>query len=114
MSDTAIAISTPLDPERGQPAKQRKGTAAQAVTEPATNGRPRNRRKSAADQLRYFVGVPAMGREAPHLEQEMESEAEGLVLAFKSDRSLYLVSEYSVIQHIDGGRVTLEKELVTP
>lgn len=74
----------------------------------------RRSRQAAAEQLRYFVGKPCHNKEQPKLEREVPSEAEGLVAAFKSDGSLFVLSEYSVTQKIDGGRVTLEKERAAP
>ena len=70
----------------------------------------RRSRQSAAENVRFFVGKPCRNKEAPQLEREVPSEAEGLVAAFKTDGSLFLLREYSVTQRIEGGRVTLEKE----
>jgi hypothetical protein len=74
----------------------------------------RRSRQAAADQVRYFVGKPCHNNEQPKLEREVPSEADGLVAAFKSDGSLFVLSEYSVTQKIEGGRVTLEKERAAP
>jgi hypothetical protein len=38
------------------------------------------------------------------------SEPEALVIAFKNDSLVYLVTEYRVTQRIEGGEVRLEKE----
>ncbi len=70
----------------------------------------RRSRHSAAENVRFFVGKPCRNNEAPQLEREVANEAEGLVAAFKTDGSLFLLREYSVTQRIEGGRVTLEKE----
>ena len=74
------------------------------------NAKRRNNRRPARRQpaIRYFVGK-ANGSE-PVLEQEVASEPEGLVIAFKTDRRLFLVEEFTVTQKIEGGRVTLEKQ----
>ena len=66
--------------------------------------------QAAAEKVRFFVGKPCRNQEAPQLEREVPSEAEGLVAAFKTDGSLFLLSEYTVMQRIESGRVTLEKE----
>ena len=66
--------------------------------------------QSAPEKIRFFVGKPCRGNEAPQLEREVASEAEGLVAAFKTDGSLFLLSEYTVTQRIESGRVTLGKE----
>ena len=60
--------------------------------------------------MRFFVGRPASGDAKPTLEQEVPSEPEALVIAFKNDSRVYFVSEYRVTQRIDGGEVRLEKE----
>ena len=70
----------------------------------------RRSRQSAPENVRFFVGKPCRNKEAPQLEREVASEADGLVAAFKTDGSLFLLREYSVTQRIEGGRVTLEKE----
>jgi len=74
----------------------------------------RRRRAESGDQLvRYFVGRPAGDDGKPTLEQEVSSEPEGLVIAFKNDSRVYFVHEYRVTQRIEGNEVRLEKEPVT-
>ena len=82
--------------------------AAKKEKTPKRQGR--RSRQSAPENVRFFVGKPCRNKEAPQLEREVASEAEGLVAAFKTDGSLFLLREYSVTQRIEGGRVTLEKE----
>lgn len=72
-------------------------------------GGRRSRGPSTAG-VRYFVGRPASGDAKPTLEQEMASEPEALVIAFKNDSRVYFVSEYRVTERIEGGQVRLEKE----
>jgi hypothetical protein len=74
----------------------------------------RRRRTEPGDQLaRYFVGRPADDDGKPSLEQEVASEPEGLVIAFKNDSRVYFVHEYRVTQRIEGNEVRLEKEPVS-
>lgn len=74
----------------------------------------RRRRAEPGDQLaRYFVGRPASDDGKPTLEQEVASEPEGLVIAFKNDSRVYFVHEYRVTQRIEGNEVRLEKEPVS-
>ena len=70
-------------------------------------GAPAARQQTASD---IFVGRPASGDAKPTLEQEVASEPEALVIAFKNDSRVYFVSEYRVTQRIEGGEVRLEKE----
>ena len=81
-----------------------------ANKEKAPKRKGRRSRQAAPEKIRFFVGKPCRNQEAPQLEREVASEAEGLVAAFKSDGSLFLLSEYTVMQRIESGRVTLGKE----
>ena len=81
-----------------------------AKKEKTSKRQGRRSRQSAPEKIRFFVGKPCRNQEAPQLEREVANEAEGLVAAFKTDGSLFLLREYSVTQRIEGGRVTLEKE----
>ena len=81
-----------------------------AWKEKASKRRGRRSSQTTPENTRYFVGKPWRNHEAPQLEREVASEAEGLVAAFKTDGSLFLLSEYTVTQRIDSGRVTLGKE----
>ena|SRR5205823_13631134 len=85
-------------------------TPISAKKEKTPKRRGRRSRQTASEDIRFFVGKPCRNHEAPQLEQEVASEAEGLVAAFKTDRSLFLLSEYTVTQRIEGGRVTLGRE----
>jgi hypothetical protein len=87
--------------------------AAPAKKEAKARGR-RGRRPAVAENLRFFIGKPVKNHESPVFDQEVASEAEGLVAAFKTDRCLFLVGEYIVAQRIEGGRVTLDKEPTSP
>jgi hypothetical protein len=72
--------------------------------------RGRRRSRNQAENVRYFVGRPADGDGKPTLEQEVASEPDAVVIAFKNDSRVYLVNEYRVTQRIEGGQVWLEKE----
>jgi hypothetical protein len=72
------------------------------------------RSSSQADNVRYFVGRPGDGDSKPVLEQEVASEPEALVIAFKNDSRVYFITEYRVTQRIEGSQVRLEKEQVAP
>lgn len=70
----------------------------------------RRGRDQSANGVRYFVGRPASGDAKPTLEQEVASEPEALVIAFRNDSRVYFVSEYRVAERIERGQVRLEKE----
>ncbi|HEY6301738.1 MAG TPA: hypothetical protein VIX14_01620 [Terriglobales bacterium] len=92
-----------------------------STTEAIRNGKPKSngtrkgrgggrRSRNQADKVRYFVGRPGDGDSKPMLEQEVSTEPEALVIAFKSDCRVYFISEYRVTQRIEGSQVRLEKE----
>ena len=68
------------------------------------NAKRRNDQASSAARrpsvIRYFVGK-GMTR-SRCLEQEVASEPEGLVVAFKTDGRVFLVEEFTVTQKIEG------------
>lgn len=93
------------------------GLGRAACAKAGSNKRTRRRngrgaRGQETHGVRYFIGQPGDGDGKPTLEQEVASEPEGLVIAFKNDSRVYFVSEYRVTQRIERGRVRLEKEPV--
>jgi hypothetical protein len=96
------ATEVPVSMKRSAP---RSGSAVKR----SRNRGGRRPRGQVAD-VRYFVGRPAGDDSKPTLEQEVASEPEALVIAFKNDSRVYLVNEYRVTQRIEGGQVRLEKE----
>ena len=72
------------------------------------NGAQHSRSPGALrEAVRYFVGKS--GDPKPHLDQEMPSEAEAMVVAFKTDARLFVVQEFTVEQKIERGRVSLQR-----
>ena len=107
---------SPDDRDEMQPNYQSPKPASAKSHGPKAGGRRANRRRRAepGDQAaRYFVGRPASDDGKPTLEQEVASEPEGLVIAFKNDSRVYFVHEYRVTQRIEGNEVRLEKEPVS-
>ncbi len=95
-SETAGAMGSVFALERAKKVPKRRG-----------GRRPRHH---APDCVRYFVGRAADGDSKPTLEQEVASEPEALIIAFKNDSRVYLVHEYRVTQQIEGDQVRLVKE----
>ena len=87
-----------------------KTSTQSAVPRKGSRRRGGRRQRRQATEIRYFVGRPAEGDGKPTLEQEVASEPEALVIAFKNDSRVYFLSEYRVTQRIEGGQVRLEKE----
>ena len=74
----------------------------------------RRSKRSASEGVRYFVAKPGAKHGTLTLDQEMASEPEALVAAFKSDSRVFAITEYTVVQKIDGNNVALVKEPVGP
>ena len=83
------------------------GTGSVKSSGKRRNQSSRPRGGPAKYRVRYFIGKS--GDPKPLLEQEVASEPEGLVIAFKTDARLFVVHEFTVEQKIDRGRVSLEK-----
>lgn len=98
-------------PEESMTASESTSLADRPRTVRGGAKRPRRKgRGGATEGIRYFVGRPAEPDGKPTLEQEVASEPEALVIAFKGDKRVYFISEYRVTQKIEGGLVRLEKE----
>jgi len=106
--ETGTEAPIGVRPTAARPAEARPVEGRTQPKRPGGGGR-RPRRRSP-DGVRYFVGQPAAGDGKPTLEQEVASEPEALVIAFKNDSRVYLVNEFRVTQRIEGGQVWLEKE----
>ncbi len=100
--------------DRAQAVEPPKAAAAKKPHSKGSSRRPERRRRAEAPDhiVRYFVGRPAADDGKPTLEQEVASEPEGLVIAFKNDSRVYFVHEYRVTQRIEGNEVRLEKQPV--
>ena len=103
----ATAIETQVSPKKAD------APGARSRKHPKRRSGRRSRRAAAPEGVRYFVGKAPENGQGPAFQQEAATEAEALVIAFKSDLRVYLVSEYTVAQNIDGGRVTLDKHPVS-
>ena len=105
--EETVTMPPPDAPAGAKPRRPRQGGAGRAASKRRAGRRGRDQ---SANGVRYFVGRPASGDAKPTLEQEVASEPEALVIAFKNDSLVYFVSEYRVTQRIEGGQVRLEKE----
>lgn len=101
-----LSAMTPKEPAAGVKTSTQKTSGLRK----SSRRRGGRRARSQATGIRYFVGRPAEGDGKPTLEQEMASEPEALVIAFKNDSRVYFVNEYRVTQRIESGQVRLEKE----
>ena len=77
-------------------------------------GNGRRSRSQSNDGQRYFVAKASNRGGALTLDQEVASEAEALIAAFKGDSRVFVLTEYTVAQKLQGTSVTLVKELAPP
>ena len=104
--DRTMATATEA-PTGGKPPAERAEHVRKTIKAPrrAALPQPARRRASATSSA-----GPGSRDAKPTLEQEVASEPEALVIAFKNDKRVYFVSEYGVTQRIEGDQVRLEKE----
>lgn len=89
-------------------------TRTDSVPAPARRRGGRRSKRMASEGIRYFVAKPGAKHGTLALEEELASEPEALVAAFKSDSRVFAVMEYMVVQKIDGNSVSLVKEPAPP
>ncbi len=93
---------------------------AKSETDTKTDGNTKKRRSSrrtrsmtdGAGSVRYFLGKPSKGSEAPELGEEVDSEARALLIGYKGDKHVFLVTEYEVTEVIARDKVGLAKQPV--
>lgn len=83
-------------------------TKTQSVGEEAQGGRPegaRSRGKRRATEngnLRYFLPKPGSSAAKPELGQEMTSEGEALIEAFKGGQQFYALTAWKAVPEVNG------------
>lgn len=93
-----------------------KGTS-EAVERPSvarnenTNA-PRRRRNGNDANLRYFLIKPGSSPAKPELGQEMASEGEALIEAFRSGQPFYTVTAWKAVPEVNGGNPVIVKQAV--
>jgi len=91
--------------------------ATEAIERPVTteaNGanRPRRRRNGNDETLRYFLMKPGSSLAKPELGQEMASEGEALIEAFRSGQPFYTVTSWKAVPEVNGGSPVIVKQAV--
>jgi len=76
------------------------------------NGR-RRRWEMTSENIRYFLPEPGGSSERPELGQEMASEGEALVQAFKSGQVFYTVVAWKAVPEINGNEPKIVKQALT-
>ena len=85
------------------------GTAAGASER---TGR-RRRWEMTSDNVRYFLPRPGSAQEKPELGQEMASEGEALVQAFKSGQVFYTLVAWKAVPEINGNEPRIVKQALS-
>jgi hypothetical protein len=76
------------------------------------NGR-RRRWEMTSENVRYFLPKPGNSGEKPELGQEMASEGEALVQAFKSGQVFYTVVAWRAVPEINGNEPKIVKQALS-
>lgn len=76
------------------------------------NGR-RRRWEMTGENIRYFLPTPGGANDRPELGQEMASEGEALVQAFKSGQVFYTVVAWKAVSEINGNEPKIVKQALT-
>jgi hypothetical protein len=83
--------------------------AAEKVDGAAT---PRRRRNGSDGNLRYFLVKPGSSSAKPELGQEMASEGEALIEAFRTGQPFYTVTVWKAVPEVNGGNPVIVKQAV--
>ena len=76
------------------------------------NGR-RRRWEMTSENIRYFLPKSGSANEKPELGQEMASEGEALVQAFKSGQVFYTLVAWKAVPEINGNEPKIVKQALT-
>ena len=86
------------------------GEPSSGKTEPA----PARRKKRANEDgnLRYFLPRTGSSPAKPELGQEMASEGEALIEAFKSGQPFYTLTEWKAVPEVNGGNPVIVRQAI--
>ncbi len=88
------------------------GTEAGPQTAARQNGR-RRRWEMTSENVRYFLPKTGTSSERPELGQEMKSEGEVLVQAFRSGQVFYTLVAWKAVPEVDGNEPRIVKQALT-
>jgi hypothetical protein len=90
---------------------EEKGTT-DATERPPTASPTRRHRNWNDANLRYFLIKPGSTAAKPELGQEMASEGEALIEAFKSGQPFYTVMAWKAVPEVNGGNPVIVKQVI--
>ena len=70
----------------------------------------RRKREMTSEDARYFLAKPGTSPERPELGQEIASEGEALVQAFRSGQAFYTLVAWRAVPEIHGGEPKIVKQ----
>jgi hypothetical protein len=73
---------------------------------------PRRRRNGNDTNLRYFLVKPESSPAKPELGQEMASEGEALIEAFRTGQPFYTLTAWKAVPEVNGGNPVIVKQAV--
>jgi hypothetical protein len=85
-----------------------------SATNTDTAGRPRRRRNGNEANLRYFLVKPGSSPGKPELGQEMGSEGEALIEAFRTGQPFYTVTAWKAVPEVNSGTPVIVRQAVAP
>jgi hypothetical protein len=92
----------------GHGQRQTSDTAA-----PPDRSNRRRRWEMSSENIRYFLPKPGSSSENPELGEEIDSEAEALVQAFKTGQVFYTVVAWRAVPEMSGNEPRIVKQATT-
>lgn len=93
-------------------------TRTSNVTPPTTSAGARRKRRNANFDdagVRYFLPKAGSSSATPELGQEVASEGEALIQAFKNNQTFYTLTAWKAVPEVtDGGSPMIVKQAVAP
>jgi hypothetical protein len=92
-------------------------TRTPSAAPPATSASARRKRRNGSfddAQVRYFLPKAGSSAATPELGQEVASEGEALIQAFRSGQTFYTVAAWKAVPEVNGGSPVIVKQAVAP
>ena len=81
----------------------------------STNTRPKRRKGEDAGGRRYFLPKAGSSPASPELGQEVASEGEALIQAFRSGQPFYTLTAWKAVPEVNGGgSPVIVKQAIAP
>ena len=91
-------------------------TRTSSITPPVNSTSTRRKRQTAYDVgVRYFLPKPGSSAATPELGQEVASEGEALIQAFRNGQTFYTLAAWKAMPEVNrGGSPVIVKQAVAP